>query len=299
MTPERSGSGWPVRLSDPARPRVAVRVARIRVSEALRQRRGRGSGLRPRQRRLRRAPRARGADLRRRRAGPDAARSACSSGPTCSASIARTALRCVVLFPTRWRAWPSTSRGGARCSRATRSKPTSTSVVAAPCERSRGSRRPVGRFRAALVNELCAAYMFADSLIDLEHDLAFGLINVPAEDVAEGVDPLQADERLACWAAEEALRCEARLASARRRLRELRVAPPARARPHAGDEAPQAPPLPRRGWLAPCGSDAERGSSVRTRARPAAIALIAPGAASARAGRRRCLAQAPAAGLSA
>jgi len=73
----------------------------------------------------------------------------------------------------------------------------------------------------ALVQELCNAYMHADSLIDLEHDLAFGLINVPAEAVARGVDPFRPDARLAAWAEEQARLCEARFDAALARLPEL------------------------------------------------------------------------------
>jgi hypothetical protein len=72
-----------------------------------------------------------------------------------------------------------------------------------------------------LVHALCDAYMYADSLIDLEHDLAFGLVNVPAEDVARGVDPFRPDERLAAWAEEQARRCEARFDAALARLAEI------------------------------------------------------------------------------
>jgi hypothetical protein len=73
----------------------------------------------------------------------------------------------------------------------------------------------------ALVNALCDAYMHADTLIDLEHDLAFGLINVPAEAVARGVDPLHPDARLAAWAQEQARLCEARFDAALGRLPEI------------------------------------------------------------------------------
>lgn len=73
-----------------------------------------------------------------------------------------------------------------------------------------------------VVNEICDAYLWADTLIDLEHDLAFGLINVPAEAVARGVDPLRPDARLAGWAAEQATLCELRFEAALARLPELR-----------------------------------------------------------------------------
>jgi hypothetical protein len=72
-----------------------------------------------------------------------------------------------------------------------------------------------------LVQALCDAYMHADSLIDLEHDLAFGLINVPAEAVARGVDPFRADARLAAWAEEQARLCEVRFDAALARLPEI------------------------------------------------------------------------------
>jgi hypothetical protein len=72
-----------------------------------------------------------------------------------------------------------------------------------------------------LVHCLCDAYMHADSLIDLEHDLAFGLINVPAEAVASGVDPFRPDARLAAWAREQAQLCEARFRAALARLPEI------------------------------------------------------------------------------
>ena len=51
---------------------VAVRSARLRLPEAIRQRRGRGRGLFARGRRIRRAPRSRRADLRRRGSRPGA-----------------------------------------------------------------------------------------------------------------------------------------------------------------------------------------------------------------------------------
>jgi hypothetical protein len=73
----------------------------------------------------------------------------------------------------------------------------------------------------SLVNAICDAYMHADSLIDLEHDLAFGLINVPAEAVARGVDPSHPDERLAQWARDEARRCRASFDAALDRLPEI------------------------------------------------------------------------------
>lgn len=69
-----------------------------------------------------------------------------------------------------------------------------------------------------LVHALCDAYMHADSLIDLEHDLAFGLINVPAEAVARGVDPFRPAE---AWVQEQARLCEARFDAALARLGEI------------------------------------------------------------------------------
>ena len=72
-----------------------------------------------------------------------------------------------------------------------------------------------------LVHALCDAYMHADSLIDLEHDLGFGLINVPAEAVARGVDPSRADARLVAWTEEQAQLCTARFDVALARLPEI------------------------------------------------------------------------------
>jgi hypothetical protein len=72
-----------------------------------------------------------------------------------------------------------------------------------------------------LVHALCDAYMGADSLIDLEHDLAFGVINVPAEVVARGLDPFRPDARLAAWAQQQARLCEMRFDAALARLPEI------------------------------------------------------------------------------
>jgi hypothetical protein len=65
------------------------------------------------------------------------------------------------------------------------------------------------------------AYLYADALIDLEHDLALNLINVPAEDIGRyhlSLDP--SDPRLRAWAASEAGRVlasfDAALAEGRR-----------------------------------------------------------------------------------
>lgn len=49
------------------------------------------------------------------------------------------------------------------------------------------------------------AYLYADSLIDLEHDLRFGVINIPAEDVAAWqLDVAAPDPKRRQWVAERA-----------------------------------------------------------------------------------------------
>jgi hypothetical protein len=72
-----------------------------------------------------------------------------------------------------------------------------------------------------VVHAICDAYVWADTLIDLEHDLAFGLINVPAEDVAGGVNPNRPDARLAGWVREQAALCERRFDAAHAWLPEV------------------------------------------------------------------------------
>ena len=57
----------------------------------------------------------------------------------------------------------------------------------------------------SFIRSASRAYLYADSLIDLEHDLRFGLINVPAEDIeAWQLDVSAPNPRLIDWAAARA-----------------------------------------------------------------------------------------------
>lgn len=73
----------------------------------------------------------------------------------------------------------------------------------------------------AFVDSTSRAYLYADSLIDVEHDLRFGVINIPAEDVAAWqLDVTAANPRVREWVAQRAPAvfdyfAEARAAAAR------------------------------------------------------------------------------------
>jgi hypothetical protein len=55
------------------------------------------------------------------------------------------------------------------------------------------------------VHSASRAYLYADALIDLEHDLRFGVINVPAEDVADWhLDLAAPGQKLREWVASQA-----------------------------------------------------------------------------------------------
>lgn len=72
-----------------------------------------------------------------------------------------------------------------------------------------------------LVDAISDAYLESDNLIDLEHDVGFGLDNVPLEDHTRGVDPSKPGATLDAWKRERARVCEARFEAAFRELRAL------------------------------------------------------------------------------
>lgn len=76
---------------------------------------------------------------------------------------------------------------------------------------------------SGLRESACRAYLYADTLMDLEHDLAFGLVNVPLEDLdAWGIDPDTPDaSTLRRWVADRAPAVEAQFELAFARLRRL------------------------------------------------------------------------------
>ena len=67
------------------------------------------------------------------------------------------------------------------------------------------------------------AYLYADTLMDLEHDLAFGLVNVPSEDLdTYAIDPTAPDTTtLHRWIADRAPEVERQFDIAYALLREL------------------------------------------------------------------------------
>ena len=80
----------------------------------------------------------------------------------------------------------------------------------------------------AFVHEASTAYLHADSMIDFEKDLHFGVINAPREDVEEfGIDLTPGAARSTAWMA---ARAPAILASFERAFAELRRVPSARFR---------------------------------------------------------------------
>ena len=74
----------------------------------------------------------------------------------------------------------------------------------------------------SLVERASLAYVWADALIDLEHDLGLGVINVPREDVERfGIDLGKRDEALRGWIAVRAAEVESHFAHALRQGRRV------------------------------------------------------------------------------
>jgi hypothetical protein len=56
------------------------------------------------------------------------------------------------------------------------------------------------RLPKSFTDQASCAYLYADFLIDLEHDLQFGIINIPVEDIRQyQIDLATADDRLSRW----------------------------------------------------------------------------------------------------
>lgn len=82
---------------------------------------------------------------------------------------------------------------------------------------------PGAGFSAAAVDEGIRAYLYADALIDLEPDLARGVINVPREDARRfDLRCRPGEARLDLWVAERVPRVLAHFARAREQLRSMR-----------------------------------------------------------------------------